>query len=242
MTSEGSNTTAAVTEKSAFAAVGSRDKTVAWYKRSLEKENLPEQTRELLKTYSRIPESEIVTHIEKVGENLVGVELHGEYHDLGHKLFCDGDKMSTQNGGAMRALGATLIGADLFDLLKDDGTEGTSVALQPLLAGIDVLQASAFLHLFTWEKQLDAGAAIVKLMKGPGAMVVGTQVGSKKPGLYEQGRMYLHDVSSFEKLWAEIGERTASEWKVEAVLAQDPREKKPWDDGNVEIPDQSIPY
>jgi hypothetical protein len=167
------------------------------------------------------------------GENLVGVELHGEFHDLGHRLFCDGEDVGAKTGGAVRALGATLIAADLFDLLKGDGTAGTASALQPLLGGIDVLQASAFLHLFTWEKQLDAGAAILKLMKGPGAMVMGTQVGSNKPGLYEQGRMYLHNVESFTKLWAEIGERTASEWKVEAVLAQDPREKKPWDDMDV---------
>lgn len=160
------------------------------------------------------------------GENLVGVELHGEFHDLGHKLFRDGDEA--------RALGADLIAADLFDLLKSDGDEGTAAALHPLLGRIDVLQASAFLHLFPWEKQVDAGSAIVKLMKlGSGALVVGTQVGSKQPGLYEQGRMYLHDVESFEKMWAEIGEKTGSEWRVEAVLAQDPRERKPWDDGSV---------
>lgn len=167
------------------------------------------------------------------GENLFGVELHGEYHALGHKLFCDDAEVITNVRGAKRPLGATLITADLFDLLEGDGMRGTAPALQPLLAQIDVLQASAFLHLFTWEKQIDAGVAIVHLMKGPGAMVVGTQVGSQKPGLYEQGRMYLHDVASFEKLWVEIGARTTSEWNVEAVLVQDQREKKPWDDQTI---------
>jgi hypothetical protein len=151
------------------------------------------------------------------GERLVGVELHGEFHDLGHKLFRD-----------ERTLGAMLVAADVFDVLS----EGGAPALRPLIAAVDVLQASAFLHLFTWERQVDAGVAIIKLMKDePGVMVVGTQVGSKKPGLYEQGRMYLHDVGSFEKLWADIGQRTGSQWKVEAVLVQDPR--KPWDDGAV---------
>jgi SAM-dependent methyltransferase len=282
------STTETSTQKSAFDGVGSRDKTVAWYNPKLE--NLPEQTRELLKTYSQIPEERIEAHIHEVrdeawevwpypcigqfrfltlalpntpsyrkiikllqaspdakfldlgccfgqdlralaaegvqGRNLVGVELHGEYHDLGQKLFRD--------GGQVRTLGATFIAADVFDLLKDENEKSTAEALKPLIGTIDVLQASAFLHLFTWEKQLEAGAAIVKLMKsGPGAMVVGTQVGSRKPGLYEQGRMYLHDVPSFEKLWKEIGEITGSEWRVEAVLAQDPRDKKPWDDTSV---------
>jgi hypothetical protein len=60
MTSKDSTTA----EKSPFAAVGSRDKTVAWYKARLE--NVPEQTRELLKTYSRIPDSEVEAHIHKV--------------------------------------------------------------------------------------------------------------------------------------------------------------------------------
>lgn len=294
------------------ATVGSRDKTVAWYKPTLE--HLPDQTRELLKTYSLLSDGDMEAHIHKVvsvsnkilgmrereeyprrfvltssqrdeaweiwpypcigqfrfltlalpntpsineiirrlqdspdarfldlgccfgqdlralaargvkGESLVGVELHGEFHGLGHKLFRD--------GGEVRTLGAELIAADVFDLLKSDEEQDTAAALRPLLGRIDILQASAFLHLFTWEKQLDAGCAIVRLLKpGPGGLVVGTQVGSRKPGLYEQGRMYLHDVESFEKLWVEIGERTQSEWRVEAVLAQDPR--KPWDDGSV---------
>lgn len=65
-TAESTSTAAAVTEQSGFAAVGSRDKTVAWYKPTLEKENLPERTRELLKSYSRIPEGEIVGHVQKM--------------------------------------------------------------------------------------------------------------------------------------------------------------------------------
>jgi SAM-dependent methyltransferase len=159
------------------------------------------------------------------GRKLVGVELHGEFHGLGHKLFRD--------GGQVRTLGATLIAADLFDLLDDDDGS-TAAGLYPLLSSIDILQASAFLHLFTWDKQLDAGAAIVRLLKpGPGALVVGTQVGSKRPGLYEQGRMYLHDVGTFRELWKEIGRKTASEWHVEAVMSQEMRERKPWDDENV---------
>jgi hypothetical protein len=65
MSTNGTSTnTAAVAEKSTFAAVGSRDKTVAWYKTKLE--NLPEQTKALLKTYSQIPEEDIEAHIHKV--------------------------------------------------------------------------------------------------------------------------------------------------------------------------------
>jgi len=137
----------------------------------------------------------------------------------------------------VRRLGATLVAADVFDVLGEDGGGGTPGArvLRPLLGAVDVLQASAFLHLFTWEKQVEAGRAIVRFMKTePGAMVVGTQVGSRRPGLYEQVRMFLHDVESFGRLWGEIGEATGSEWRVEAVLVEDGREKRPaWDDGSV---------
>jgi len=59
--------TAAVAEMSTFAAVGSRDKTVAWYNPKLE--NVPKQTKDLLKTYSQIPEEEIEAHIHKVVRN-----------------------------------------------------------------------------------------------------------------------------------------------------------------------------
>jgi hypothetical protein len=60
MTSKPSTTPAAATTPS----VGSRDKTVAWYHPTLG--NLPPQTRDLLKTYSQIPESEMETHIYKI--------------------------------------------------------------------------------------------------------------------------------------------------------------------------------
>lgn len=45
-------------------AVGSRDKSVAWYQPTLS--TLPDETKELLKTYSRIPEGEIEAHIYRV--------------------------------------------------------------------------------------------------------------------------------------------------------------------------------
>lgn len=45
-------------------AIGTRDKSVAWYHPTLK--NLPQETKELLKTYSEIPEEEIEAHIHSV--------------------------------------------------------------------------------------------------------------------------------------------------------------------------------
>ena len=51
-------------ESLAVQGVGSRDKDVAWYQPTLK--NVPDETRELLRTYSGLAEEEIEAHIYKV--------------------------------------------------------------------------------------------------------------------------------------------------------------------------------
>ncbi len=158
------------------------------------------------------------------GSALVGADIQGEFHNMGRTLFRDGGDQDS-----VPRLDARLIEADLF---ADDGPSAKH--WEALRGKFDVLQVSAFLHMFLWEKQRDAGIRIVRLLKAePGALVVGTQVGSAKPGVYEQGRMYLHDVESFKKLWEEIGQATGSRWKVAAELTAHADEKNPWNSTDV---------
>lgn len=57
-------------------------------------------------------------------------------------------------------------------------------------------------------------------------MLLGRQVGSTSPGEYPQMKRdgtttYWHDVASWERLWKEIGEATATQWTVDASLDEE---------------------
>lgn len=105
--------------------------------------------------------------------------------------------------------------ADIFD------SEGP---LKELEGKMDIVYVGLFLHQFDWEGQIKAGERIVRLMKNkPGVLVVGRQIGSTEAGLVSTGGKdgtisYRHNVESFKKYWTELGEKTGTEWRVEAKL------------------------
>lgn len=141
------------------------------------------------------------------GTSLHGAELHGQFHTMGYELFKDRE-----------TLGAILVEADLFEDGSLGDIEGT----------IDILQVCAFLHLFTWDKQVDAAKRLVKILsKKKGSMILGRMVGNAIPQLYEHGQMYLHNVESFEKFWTEVSEATDTKWTVRATVLPDERQTTP---------------
>ena len=120
------------------------------------------------------------------------------------------------------------------DVLDPDGA-------YPRLKGkVDVLHAASFLHLWNWEGQVEVAGRMVGLMRDKeGVVMLGRDVGNVRPGYKErstsgvegQGRrqMWRHDVASCERMWKEVGERTGTQWRVNAGLddimrdAVDPR-------------------
>jgi hypothetical protein len=141
------------------------------------------------------------------GSSLHGAELHGQFHTMGYELFKDRE-----------TLGAKLVEADLFEDAPLGDIEGT----------IDILQVCAFLHLFTWDKQVEAAKRLVKISSEKrGSMILGRMVGNAIPQLYEHGRMYLHSVQSFEMLWTEVSQVTDTKWTVRASVSPDERQTTP---------------
>ena len=115
-------------------------------------------------------------------------------------------------------------------MAADVFAEGERDALRPLDGRVDVLHAASFLHLFAWEEQVAVGRRMVRLLSGKGALVLGRQVGSLRPGEYERkmgggGSVYRHDGASFARMWAQIGRETGTEWRVEVQM----EEGKGWD-------------
>ncbi|KAL2208106.1 hypothetical protein CC79DRAFT_809235 [Sarocladium strictum] len=134
------------------------------------------------------------------GRQLYGTDYETRFFDLGHILFKDRDKFE-----------ATLVPGDMLDF--------EDARLNALRGKITIIHASSFFHLFNRIQQLGIGKRLVSFIK-PGttnALIFGRQMGTKKPGS-PRGQLrspsFLHNESSFQKLWDEIGELTSTKWTV----------------------------
>jgi SAM-dependent methyltransferase len=148
--------------------------------------------------------------------NLYGAELEGEFIDMAYDFF-----------GDRETLGAKFMVADVFD---------PESPLKQLDGKLDFVHVGLFLHLFDWERQVKACERIVKLLKNErGVLVLGQQMATTEPGAVLSGAkvLFKHNVESFEKLWAEVGEKTSTKWKVTGSLDMGlgiKEGKRRWDD------------
>lgn len=148
-------------------------------------------------------------------ENVYGSDLQEKFLDLGYDLFADRNSCK-----------AHFFGADVFQ-------EGG--ALGEVEEKIDLIYASSFFHIFSWDDQIKICKRMIKLLKPQkGSMIFGRQTGNLKGQevvnaadsrgshcSYRQGdtsRVWRHDVESFKKMWDVAGEETGTKWKVWAEL------------------------
>ena len=129
-----------------------------------------------------------------------GADLRLDFIELGYDLFRDKDTLESK-----------FIDADIFDEsspLKD--VEGT----------LDIINASAFFHLFNWDDQKKVAIRVAKLMKPQrGSLLVGKHVGSQnpqeRPSCSGMGRRYSHNIETWRQLWNEVGNETGSQFQVD---------------------------
>lgn len=134
--------------------------------------------------------------------NMYATDIVSDFWDIGYDLFRD-----------RRTIQAQFIEADI---LRGDS------ALDSLDGKIDVVYIGSVLHLFGWEKQVQACKRIVRMSRY-GTTALGCKVGraSGEAVKSEWGggsTMFNHDVESFNELWRQVGEDTNTSWKVEAEL------------------------
>ncbi|PCG89578.1 Hypothetical protein PENO1_103850 [Penicillium occitanis (nom. inval.)] len=223
----------------------SRDKNVGWYLQGIP--TLTETQCDLLENYSNIPADEVVPHVLKMRDELwevypfpcvglfrfidLGLSNTASYAlvlgrlkagasllDLG--CCCGQDLRKLVRDGAPSD---NLYGAELFQELHDTGynlfldrnrfkanmyqadifdPEGP---LKELEGWMDIVYVGLFLHQFDWEGQIRAGERIVRLMKDvPGDGTIS----------------YRHNLESFRKYWSELGEKTGTQWRVDAKLME----------------------
>jgi SAM-dependent methyltransferase len=126
--------------------------------------------------------------------NVYGTDIDPRFIDLSYELFRDEETLRSQFLAA--------------NFLEGDG----GVLLTRLGAGVDIIQAANFLHLFNWETQKACARMMLKLLKDrKGSLIVGRQVGNIYAREYEnplakdpKDTMYRHNPESFERLWKEL--------------------------------------
>lgn len=136
------------------------------------------------------------------GDNLYGAELQGEFIRLGYDFFRDKETLK-----------ATLMQADAFDL-------GDGSPLHGLVGRVDIIHMGQVLHLFSWERQRDLLENCVQLLRAAtfGALILGQAVGDVEGGMWPGGQIFIHSVETFNKMWAEISQRTGLKFKCKAIL------------------------
>ncbi|KAI1025668.1 hypothetical protein LB503_006758 [Fusarium chuoi] len=146
------------------------------------------------------------------GAQLIGTDLQSKFIDVGYDLFQD-----------RHSLNATFVAGDMLDPADKE---------MALLRGkITMVHAGSFFHLFNWVQQLYIGKRVVEFLK-PGtknALIYGRQVGTNHPGPSSTSTRsaYLHDQSSFQRLWDEVGALTKTRWQVQVEPTGEPVSKVP---------------
>jgi hypothetical protein len=145
--------------------------------------------------------------------HLYGSDLIASYLTTSFQLFND---TSTFH--------ATLVPANIFSpTLFSEPFQGWE-------SKFTVVHAGLFLHLFSWEQQVTVCENVIRLLKEEeGSMFLGEMVGCrgggergpKAPSFWKKGqerKHFLHDETSFLKLWSEVEEKTAGKdkWVVES--------------------------
>jgi hypothetical protein len=130
-------------------------------------------------------------------------ELHGGFVELGYDLFWDHDKLKSK-----------FVVGDFFNLTGQDFYGSR----------FDIIYQSAFLHLFNLQEQTDLIIKIVtELLKGPGSMFVGRQIGAIDASEYQSkalrsGACYWRNEETWQRIVnnvaSKIGKKFESKFEI----------------------------
>ncbi|KAF4161518.1 hypothetical protein CNMCM6936_003359 [Aspergillus lentulus] len=135
-------------------------------------------------------------------ENLYGVDLRLDFINLGFDLFRDRSSLKSQ-----------FFASNLLDSNSD--------AVVELTGKIDIIFASLFFHIFSWNQQITiAKHALQMLTPKPRSMIVGRNaayVNRKTPPLPEEytTKSFHHDLASWKLLWDVVQKETGMIFRME---------------------------
>ncbi|KAI1407725.1 hypothetical protein F5Y13DRAFT_123578 [Hypoxylon sp. FL1857] len=142
---------------------------------------------------------------------LSGTDLEPRFIETGYDLFKDRDKFK-----------ATFVAGDILN----QGGDGDS-SLEVFDGKMNIIHATSFFHLFTWENQVRAARRLIRFLNpdDPEVMIFGRQVGTTTPGDREGARgsrRFLHNATSWQELWDEVGKLTGTAWRTEVDEIEEP--------------------
>ncbi|OCL02466.1 hypothetical protein AOQ84DRAFT_327380 [Glonium stellatum] len=137
-------------------------------------------------------------------ENTYGSDLRMDFMELGYDLFLDRETLKTK-----------FIAGDIFD---------PDSPIKQLDGKIDIINASSFLHLFSWDQQVKASKVLVSLLKPQaGGLIIGRQMGdveAKECPVRSRPEItrFRHNGESFKRMWKLVGDETGTDWQVDVRL------------------------
>ncbi len=131
---------------------------------------------------------------------IYGSDLRLEFIDLGYELFRDRETLRTR-----------FIDADIFNAESD---------LKDLVGKVDIIGASSFFHLFSWDEQIKIARQVLRLLKPiPGSLLIGRQIGhreaNEEPRGEGAGSRFRHSLESWRRFWKEAGDEAGVEMQVD---------------------------
>ncbi|OAV96564.1 hypothetical protein, variant [Puccinia triticina 1-1 BBBD Race 1] len=136
--------------------------------------------------------------------NVLGIDIHGEWRDLGHQLFND------RNEALPFYLGNIL---EVDTLNNEPSVEPEARPplelrglknLNQLKGRVSFISANQLFHLFSKEQQVELAKRCGQLLSHEsGAAIFGTQLGLPEEKL-EVYKLYLHSPTSWEKMWKDV--------------------------------------
>ena len=106
-------------------------------------------------------------------------------------------------------------------------SEDTKLKLADLNGKMDIVNVGLILHHWDWNDQVRVCKNLVELSKGPGAIIVGCQIGSTgknrmKPHCeecpYGTFETYWHNPETWTRMWDAIGQETGTSWETNAQM------------------------
>ncbi|KAL8797002.1 MAG: hypothetical protein Q9195_000773 [Heterodermia aff. obscurata] len=180
------------------------DRSVPWYRTDIGG-HLSPITREMFRVYCGLSDSDLDSHLQRIDlrrlaldgaptDKMYASDIVPNFWDIGFDLFQDHASMK-----------ARFVQADLLDEWS---------ALRQLEGIIEIVYVGSVLHLFGWERQLQAGKQIARLSK-VGTMVFGYQIGAAAPDeIVPTWRgsksMYSQSEETFRQLWEQAAQKTGT--------------------------------
>ncbi|EED81244.1 predicted protein [Postia placenta Mad-698-R] len=171
------------------------------------------------------------------GENTIGTDLHGDFFELGNKLFKSDFPGHFIPGDALDSNFLKTV-PPFYSAPETPRPDLRSLkTLTPLLGHVSAINASSFFHLFDEPQQLEVGRALAGLLSPePGSLIFGEHAGRPVKGYRTDGLPrddgsyeFCHSPETWKEMW-DGGVFEKGTVKADALLVEVKRPDRVTDD------------